>query len=862
MIAPPWTLDAYAWEQIAKLPDDQKEYGWATFRHYYYNSYKVPCVATFLIWSLFLFLALASGFSSLLAVLLPRAHHALSRRTSWWRGHISEHPLASEKHSQVIRCGSGCLRWLTLHVPLRLETAVLIVMMILNVVPYFSFYSLYVGHNTYFVGTDSVSRRSQILRHLANRCAMLGIGQLPMLILLASKRTPVALLSQLSMNTLMLFHRWIARMCYLHIIVHVLCNALIFHFGIGARESLKHPPVQLGILAVTMLSGLVFLSLRALRKRHYEVFVFLHISMAVLMLIFTYLHIKLLHQGRLALQIFVIELSAALWAFDRLVRLLGRVAMSLSWRYADGAGATRKAELKSYGDGAYTRLRIQVPASRLRLVSTPSESRSDSSMELGKGPRQWFGLSHSRLRFHPGSGIVRIGAGDDIRITIPRLQWFSDHPFSVFAVGRRKSDGPNMGYVDLIIQRQAGLTQKLAVLAQELSSSKADGLRIPNDDFLKQAVQNKGRRVRVVIDGPFGRSPSLEGARHAVLVAGGIAITFCYPLLVKAALGRFTGLETCKLVWIIRDEGILDALRDGLSELLRELELQGSASCRLSIDIYTTSKARTVPSGLSHDLRQMPDGQLPASPEPTQQEPIQQESIMSSTFQLMSSIPLPRHTGSSISVPSPSHSASKLSPGMEVGEPCHLLVLPRFGPIYQQVHMEYCTAEERALQFKGGLPTSLTFDNKYSPSASSQDFSEAAAEPSTWKSGCTPSRCLESSHSASESVCSTSPSGASSPKRPFETSLTWQDKVHSRLSVSHDILSETPIDALIRIRRFQGRPTSMALVHNHVPMEDMKDNLVFASCGPATMCDAVRSEAVVMLKQGWNVTLVEDCFNW
>lgn len=230
----------------------------------------------------------------------PHQHHALTRRAAWWRGNISEHPLVSEKHSQVVACGKGCFKWLTFHLPLRLEAIILVAMMILNVVPLVAFYSLYVGHNTYFTGTDAVSRRSQILRHLANRCAMLSIGQLPMLILLASKRTPVAILSQLSMNTMMLFHRWIARMCYFHVIIHTLGNALIFHFSIGLVESLKSLPVQLGIVAIVMLSGLVFLSLRTLRKKHYEIFVFLHISMALLMIVFTYLHIKYLHQGRVS----------------------------------------------------------------------------------------------------------------------------------------------------------------------------------------------------------------------------------------------------------------------------------------------------------------------------------------------------------------------------------------------------------------------------------------------------------------------------------------------------------------------------------------------------------------------------------
>lgn len=237
-----------------------------------------------------------------MAHFFPQLHHALIRRASWWRGNVSEHALLSEKHSQVVCCGKGCLRWLTLHLPLRLEAIILITMIAFNIVPLVSFYSLYVGHNTYFTGTNAQSRRDQIFRHLANRCALLGIGQLPMLILLASKRTPVALLSQLSMNTMMLFHRWIARMCYLHIVIHTLGNALIFHVSIGFVESLKILPVQLGIVAIAMLSGLVFLSLRTLRKKHYEVFVFMHISMALLMMIFTYLHIKYLHQGRVSLK--------------------------------------------------------------------------------------------------------------------------------------------------------------------------------------------------------------------------------------------------------------------------------------------------------------------------------------------------------------------------------------------------------------------------------------------------------------------------------------------------------------------------------------------------------------------------------
>ncbi|KAJ1032373.1 hypothetical protein NDA16_000400 [Ustilago loliicola] len=451
MITPPWVLDSFALRQIAELPEDQREHGWATFRHYYYNSYKVPCLATL----------------------------------AWWRGNISEHPLITEKHSQVVTCGKGYFRWLTFHLPLRLEAIILIAMLTANTISLVAFYSLYVGHNTYFTGSDAVSRRSQILRHLANRCAMLGIAQLPMLILLSSKRTPVAILSQLSMNNMMLFHRWIARTCYCHFILHTLGNALIFHFSVGFMESMKLVPVQLGTVAMVLLSGLVFLSLRTLRKKHYEVFVFMHISMALLMILFAYLHIKFLHQGRLRLQIFVIELTAAFWAFDRAVRLIGRVVMSLSWRYADGAGATRKAELTSYGDGAYIRMRIQVPATRLNLPEWRPSSSLSSSIDFGQDVEQHRDGRCNLLRKSSSLGTAKIGAGDDIRITIPKLQWVGEHPFSVFAVGRCKSGSPGMGYVDLVIQRQAGLTQKLSKLAEQLATPTVFGSRGPSEEFLR-----------------------------------------------------------------------------------------------------------------------------------------------------------------------------------------------------------------------------------------------------------------------------------------------------------------------------------------------------------------------------------------
>ncbi|SPO22892.1 related to FRE6 - Ferric reductase [Ustilago trichophora] len=964
MITPPWVLDSIALQHIAELPEDQKEYGWATFRHYYYNSYKVPCVATFLIWGLFLSLILVSGLSTFIEHFFPRLHHGLSRKAAWWRGNISEHPLVSQKHSQVVTCGKGCFAWLTFHLPLRLEAIILVAMVALNIVPLVSFYSLYVGHNTYFTGTDAISRRSQILRHLANRCAMLGIGQLPMLILLASKRTPVAILSQLPMNTMMLFHRWIARTCYVHIVIHTLGNALIFHYSIGFVESLKILPVQLGIVAIVMLSGLVFLSLRTLRKRHYEVFVFLHISMALLMIVFTYLHIKYLHQGRLALQIFVIELTAIFWAFDRTVRLLGRIAMSLSWRYADGAGAMRKAELTSYGNGAYTRMRIQVPVSRLRLPNDASSSSLASYIDFEDETKQRLGSISRSLGDSSLLGFAKIGAGDDVRITIPRLQWVGEHPFSVFAVGRCKTGNPDMGYIDLVIQRQAGLTQKLSKLADKLSKPTVVSDRGPSDAYLQRAVRQKGKRVKVAIDGPFGRSPSLEGVRHAVLIAGGIAITFCYPLFVKAARGEFSGLETCKLVWIVRNEAILDVLRDSLPELLDEVRKRGGSRCRLSIDIYVTTRSKASASQPSDVVVVDRRGRLPSRLEPTW------ESAPPSTLHSSPSSVTLNYGGESWSTACPKRDMSKpqVWDGVRYKRHYDLDLMPTLSnnqSIYQQPPQAAYMQDDiyRTTSSTSSINSPVSFENKFSPSSSqvslhrigkdvleqTLDSTASWQPPSAYKSSrWSPPQSLASTYSArhpsdgqmslflgqnhgldtgreepeevllnyhaqseagdgsetpysgyAESVSSSQYTGyrinpggnmstrelqlqstrsnhssASSvysilrPDSPPSADgppkyLSQQEELSRRLLLSQDVLAETR-GGIVEIRRFQGRPSSMAAVHGHITKhgESVAGRTIFATCGPAPMCDSVRAEVVALLKKGADVALVEDCFNW
>lgn len=604
--------------------------------------------------------------------------------------------------------------------------------------------------------------------------------------------------------------------------------------------------------------------------------------------------------------------------------------MSISWRYADGAGATRKAELTSYGDGAYIRVRIQVPLSRLRLPAHSSTSPTGSWIDFedeskGRGGRETISSSgFSLLEF------ARISAGDDIRISVPRLQWVGDHPFSVFAVGRCKSGQRGMGFVDLIVQRQSGLTQKLSDLAEELGTPAAHFSGSARDAHAQYATRQKGRRVRVVVDGPFGRSPSLEGAQHAVLVAGGIAITFCYPLLVKAARGEFSSLETCKLVWIVRNEAILDVLRESLPELLDEIRHKGGSRCQLSIDVYLTSKAKAPSNESSTTLVGSTKHKLPSRLAPTWHLPI--------------ILPLSASSSSSVSFVcvgrSPSTGSASQSPpeikqwhGIRYNRQKELDLVP-------VLSRSHSSSKPALLQHsKTGTPgkeidVAFSFDNKYSAVGTGGSMSETRSDSTHWtcnfalsRQSSTGSAASKSSETKTVSSASAAPKsafgstawsaghdrskesldqtvvcpltrtgffdGSATPRTSAATSdssyqfaedrrggdihspnsgppsayslLTPQSASHHQHDAPQDVLAETGTAALIEIRRFSGRPSSMEAVHQHItrhPDGNLAGRTVFATCGPATMCDSVRAEFVSLLKQGRDVSLVEDCFNW
>lgn len=240
---------------------------------------------SFVIYGLFLVFVLGSGVKQVVRHFYPRFG-----RGRWFTTHIADHPLVKKRHAELVSLPG--MRWLTLQLPLRGDGIVLVLIILANFLPLVAFYDWFIDGNVFWEGPTG--KRDMLCRFLADRTALLGTACFPLLILFASKRTPIAILAHLDMPTLMLYHRWIARICWAHILIHTTAFSIDYARYDYLLEAFKEPYFQWGCVGFGMMCGLVFFSLRSLRERCYELFVFLHITMAVIAIVGVYLHIKLL----------------------------------------------------------------------------------------------------------------------------------------------------------------------------------------------------------------------------------------------------------------------------------------------------------------------------------------------------------------------------------------------------------------------------------------------------------------------------------------------------------------------------------------------------------------------------------------
>ncbi|KAL9037340.1 MAG: hypothetical protein Q9180_003773 [Flavoplaca navasiana] len=156
------------------------------------------------------------------------------------------------------------------------------------------------------------------------RTGYIATAQLPLVVLLAGKRNIIAWFTGSSYERLNWLHRWVARILFLTVTVH-----MGFWFTNWARydyikiQLATNPIVQRGFAAWFILLWIVLSSLAPIRRWNYELFVIQHIVTFVGFFVAVYLHLP----AELKLWVWI---PVAFFLFDRVFRACATLVVNVS----------------------------------------------------------------------------------------------------------------------------------------------------------------------------------------------------------------------------------------------------------------------------------------------------------------------------------------------------------------------------------------------------------------------------------------------------------------------------------------------------------------------------------------------------
>ncbi|KAL4946078.1 hypothetical protein BDV06DRAFT_168716 [Aspergillus oleicola] len=426
--------------------------------------------------------------------------------TSLFKKHILYAPLFSTRHSREFRLGR-------LHmgtVPLRIETLLL---------------TGYIGINlAFFVCiVDWWEDREELLYQLKYAAGHLAVMNTPGLVLTAGRNNPLIWMLGIQFDVFNLLHRWVGRLIVVGAIVHVAGvvagKVEETNFETATNIFWHVPFFVYGMIALIGFVAILLQSVSPLRHAFYEVFLHLHILLAVMSFVGLWYHLRGLTQQ------YVLLGTIILWGLERFARLL-----SLLWRNIGKDRTTATVELLP-GQVA----RVNVSLAR------------DWSFSAG----QYMYLYIPSLGLwtsHPFS-VAWASSGEENGLTDQDKQDSSDS-FNLLLAKSERRQNQSRRTVSFLIKRKEGFTCKLlnkAVDAEECCF-----------------------RAAAFAEGPFGGLHSLNSYGTVLLIAGGVGIT--HPMsymhqFVEAFSNRTTAVRRVHLIWAVRSKDHLSWIQPWMTSL-------------------------------------------------------------------------------------------------------------------------------------------------------------------------------------------------------------------------------------------------------------------------------------------------------
>ncbi|KAJ5115192.1 hypothetical protein NUU61_000951 [Penicillium alfredii] len=451
--------------------------------------------------------------------------------------HFFYAPVWGNRHSREFRM-------FRLHMgspPLRLEMILLLVYLSLNFI-------------FMVVTVDWWKDFSEKMFQLKYAAGHLAVMNTPGLVLSAGRNNPLMPLLGLSFDAFNFMHRWVGRVIAANAIVHmgsVLANQAYVNGTDYILYTIWRMPFY--IYGLVALLGFVFIFLQSLspvRHSFYELFLHLHIALAIMSFVALWYHLKNLLQQRVLLGTLI------LWGLDR----AGRLGL-LIWRNCGRRFTTATVEALS---GSVARVDVAVS-------------------------RPWS--------FRPGQYMY---------LYMPCLGLWTSHPFTVAWTSSKATS------LDLDEKRSS--SDSFAALIGGSQTTTMSVLIKGQDGFTKKLLQKveespEGRiKAMALAEGPFGGIHSLASYGSLLLIAGGIGITHPMSYLhevVNTFAARRTATRKVHLVWMVRSLDHLEWIQGWMTAILGHSALNSSAHSNgqtylpfgelmLSVQIFVTAHKDTV----------------------------------------------------------------------------------------------------------------------------------------------------------------------------------------------------------------------------------------------------------------------------
>ncbi|KAK1493699.1 ferric reductase transmembrane component 4 [Colletotrichum cuscutae] len=174
------------------------------------------------------------------------------------------------------------------------------------------------------------NKDQELLTSFSNRMGVLSFANLPLLILYAGRNNFLYWVTDWTQSTFMLLHRWTAYFCTLQACLHSAAWLQIY-VSMGQHDiEAKLPYWVWGIIGTLAMSILLPASVIPFRAKLYELFLAVHIVLAVFAVVGSYLHIVYRFQDQWGYEIWM-YICFAVWGFDRVARVIRMARNGLMW---------------------------------------------------------------------------------------------------------------------------------------------------------------------------------------------------------------------------------------------------------------------------------------------------------------------------------------------------------------------------------------------------------------------------------------------------------------------------------------------------------------------------------------------------